>query len=72
MGIFAELCAERFGLDKAAQDAHAVESYSRAAAAIAAGKFRAEVVPVDVKGKGRGETAGAYGADLWSFRLACF
>ncbi|SDE04549.1 beta-ketothiolase BktB [Ruegeria marina] len=46
MGITAENVAERHGIDRAAQDAFAVESHRRAAAAIAAGHFREQIVPV--------------------------
>jgi acetyl-CoA C-acetyltransferase len=50
MGVLAELCAAAHGIDRAAQDAHAAESYRRAAAAARAGKF-AEIVTVEVAGK---------------------
>lgn len=46
MGITAEILAERYGIDRAAQDAFAAESHRRAAAAQAAGRFTAELVPV--------------------------
>jgi len=48
MGITAENVAERFGIDRAAQDALASESVRRALHAIDAGHFRAETVPVEV------------------------
>jgi acetyl-CoA acyltransferase len=49
MGITAELVAERYGVSRAEQDAFAAQSLARAAAAIEAGKFRDEIVPVDVE-----------------------
>jgi len=52
MGCTAEIVAERHGISRADQDAFALESQQRAAAAIAAGYFRDEIVPVIVrKGK---------------------
>ncbi len=49
MGVTAELVAEKYGINRADQDAFAVESHRRAAAAIAAGKFKDEIVPVEVE-----------------------
>jgi len=51
MGMTAELVAEKHSFTREQQDAYAVESHRRAAAAWAAGKFDAEVVPVEVKGR---------------------
>jgi acetyl-CoA C-acetyltransferase len=48
MGNCAELCAKEKNISREAQDAFAVESYSRAAKAWDEGKFQAEVVPVSV------------------------
>jgi acetyl-CoA acyltransferase len=48
MGHTAEQVAQRFGVSREAQDAFAVRSHQRAAEAIAAGKFKDEIVPVDV------------------------
>lgn len=45
MGVFAELCAEKFAFSREAQDAFALESLRRAQAA----DFAAEIVPVTVK-----------------------
>ena len=47
----AENVAERFGISRKEQDAFAVESQRRAAAAIQAGYFKKEIVPVTVKEK---------------------
>lgn len=49
----AENVAERFGITREAQDAFACESQRRAAAAIAAGYFKDEIVPVEVKERKR-------------------
>ena len=48
MGLTAENVAERYGITRETQDALALESQRRAAAAIAAGKFKAEIVPVEI------------------------
>lgn len=45
-GIAAELVADRYGLGRAALDAYGLASQERAAAAVAAGRFEAEIVPV--------------------------
>lgn len=51
MGNCAELCAKEKGFTREEQDAFAIESYKRSAAAWAAGKFKEEIVPVEVKTK---------------------
>jgi acetyl-CoA C-acetyltransferase len=54
MGVTAENVAARDGIDRAAQDAFALESHRRAAAAIETGRFRDQIVPVTVR-RGREE-----------------
>lgn len=49
MGSCAELCARTHKISREAQDAFAVESYTRALHAIAAGNFKSEIVPVTVR-----------------------
>jgi acetyl-CoA C-acetyltransferase len=49
MGVTAEIVAERCAISREQQDALAVESHRRAAAAIAAGHFKDQIVPVEVK-----------------------
>jgi acetyl-CoA acyltransferase len=49
MGITAELVADRYGVGREDQDGFAAESHRKAAAAIAAGKFAAEIIPVEVE-----------------------
>ena len=46
MGITAENLVEKYGLSRAEQDAFAAASQQKAAAAIAAGRFAAEITPV--------------------------
>jgi len=48
MGVCAELCASEHEISREEQDAFALESYRRSAAAWEAGKYRNEVVPVHV------------------------
>lgn len=54
MGLAAELCAEDHGIDRAAQDEYAIETYTRAQKATEAAVFADEIVPVEVSG-GRGK-----------------
>jgi acetyl-CoA C-acetyltransferase len=51
MGVTAENLAERMSISREDQDAFAVESHRRAAAAWEAGRFDDEIVPVPVKVK---------------------
>jgi len=51
MGVTAENLAERYGITREDQDAFAVESHRRAAAAREAGRFDDEIVPVAVRVK---------------------
>ena len=46
MGLTAELVAERYHISRQDQDAFALQSHQRAAAAIDTGKFAGEIVPV--------------------------
>jgi acetyl-CoA C-acetyltransferase len=48
MGITAENVAERHGITRQAMDELAVTSHQRAAAAIAAGRFKEQIVPVEI------------------------
>ncbi len=52
LGETAEVVAERHGVSREDQDCFALESQRRAAAAIRAGAFEGEIVPVVVKGAG--------------------
>ena len=51
MGEYAEYTAEKAGVTRADQDAFAYDSHRKAVAAIDAGKFKAEILPVQVPGK---------------------
>ena len=51
MGLTAERVAEQYNISREDQDAFALRSHQRAAAAIQAGKFQAETVPVPVHEK---------------------
>jgi acetyl-CoA C-acetyltransferase len=48
MGVFADACATEYNITREEQDAFAIASYQRSAAAWDAGKFDNEVVPVAV------------------------
>jgi len=51
MGGHAEYTAKKAGISRARQDQFALESHQKAVAAIEAGKFKAEIVPVEIAGK---------------------
>jgi len=51
MGVTAENVAARFGISREQQDALALESHHRAARAIDEGRFKAQIVPIEVRGK---------------------
>jgi acetyl-CoA C-acetyltransferase len=51
MGMTAEEVARRFNISRPDQDAFSAESQRRAAAAIAGGAFKAEIVPVEIPQK---------------------
>ena len=51
MGEYAEYTAEKAGVSRADQDAFAYDSHRKAIAAIGAGKFKDEILPVQVPGK---------------------
>ena len=48
MGVCADLCATEYNITREAQDNFSIQSYERSAAAWEAGKFDAEIVPVEV------------------------
>lgn len=49
MGITAENIAERYQVSRETQDALAVEGHRRAARAIAEGRFKEQIVPIEIK-----------------------
>ena len=52
MGEYAEYTADKAGVSRQDQDAFAYDSHRKAVAASEAGKFKAEILPVQVPGKG--------------------
>ncbi|MGA8085867.1 MAG: acetyl-CoA C-acetyltransferase [Terracidiphilus sp.] len=63
MGAAAEMVAEKYHITREDQDAFAAESHRRAAAATAAGRFRAQILPVEVPSAQKGEPPRAFDAD---------
>lgn len=55
MGITAENIASKFGVSREQQDTFAANSQAKAAAAMKAGKFKDEIIPITIKGK-KGDT----------------
>lgn len=53
MGVTAENVADRYGINREQQDLSAAESHRRAAAAIAGGRFQSQIIPVEIKARGR-------------------
>lgn len=51
MGSAAELCAAECQISREEQDAFAIESYKRSQKAFEAGKFKEEIVPIEVVGR---------------------
>ncbi len=51
MGVTAENVAAQYGISREDQDAFALESQTRAARAIAEGRFREQIVPVEIGGR---------------------
>ena len=48
MGVCADLCASEYNFTREDQDAFAIQSYERSAAAWEAGRFDAEIIPIEV------------------------
>jgi len=48
MGVSNELCSEKYNVTREDQDRYAAESYRRALDAIASGKFKDQIVPVEI------------------------
>jgi len=53
MGITAENLAEKYSISREEQDDFSLESQRRAVAAIQAGKFKDDIVPVEIKSRGK-------------------
>ena len=52
MGDFGEATAQKYGFSRADQDAYAIETLTRARAAVEGDAFKAEIIPVAVPAKG--------------------
>ena len=63
MGAAAEMVAEKYHIGREDQDAFAAESHRRAAAATLEGRFRAQILPVEVPPAKKGEAPRAFDAD---------
>lgn len=59
MGEYAEYTAEKAGVTREDQDEYSYHSHKKALAAADAGKFKAEILPVQVPGKGAPTTVAA-------------
>lgn len=55
MGVCSDNTAKEMSISRQAQDEYAINSYKRSAAAWAAGKFKDEVIPVEIVGR-KGDT----------------
>lgn len=51
MGVSNELCSEKYNISREAQDRFAVESYRRALHAVKSGRFKDEIMPVEISQK---------------------
>jgi acetyl-CoA C-acetyltransferase len=51
MGVTAENVASQFGIDRAQQDQLALESHRRASQAIEQGRFKSQIVPIEIRAK---------------------
>lgn len=56
MGETADVLAEKYGISRREQDEYALESQMKAKAAAEKGKFKDEIVPITIKGKGGQES----------------
>jgi acetyl-CoA C-acetyltransferase len=51
MGVSNEMCSEKYDISRQDQDVYAAESYRRALDAIRSGRFKDEIVPVEIRGR---------------------
>jgi acetyl-CoA C-acetyltransferase len=63
MGAAAEMVAEKYHISREDQDAFAAQSHRRAAEATAEGRFRAQILPVQVLPSKKGDAPRAFDAD---------
>jgi acetyl-CoA C-acetyltransferase len=62
MGVTAENVAEKYGVTREEQDDYALNSHRKAAEAQAAGRFKEEIIPLDIPGK-KGQPMTVFYAD---------
>ena len=63
MGAGAEMVAEKYNISREEQDTFAAESHRRAAAATAEGRFRAQILPIEIRPSKKGEAPRAFDTD---------
>ena len=63
MGAAAEMVAEKYNISREEQDTFAAESHRRAAAATAEGRFRSQILPVEVPPAKKGDAPRSFDAD---------
>jgi acetyl-CoA C-acetyltransferase len=63
MGAAAEMVAEKFNITREDQDVFAAESHRRAGAATKAGRFRAQILPIEVPSSKKDEAPRIFDAD---------
>jgi acetyl-CoA C-acetyltransferase len=63
MGVAAEMVAEKYHITREDQDAFAAQSHRRAAEATAEGRFRAQILPVEIPPAKKGDAPRAFDAD---------
>ena len=63
MGAAAEMVAEKYNITREEQDAFAAESHRRAAVATSEGRFRTQILPVEVAPAKKGEAPRAFDTD---------
>ena len=66
MGITAENIADKWNISRETQDAFAVESHRRAVHAIDSGRFKEQIVPIEIRGR-KGTVVGSMTARLPSY-----
>ncbi len=63
MGVGAEMIAEKYGITREEQDAFAAESHQKAARATLEGKFKDEILPVEILAAKKGEAPRLFVSD---------
>jgi acetyl-CoA C-acetyltransferase len=63
MGVTGELVAEKYGITREEQDCYAVNSHRKAVAAQKAGKFTAEILPIEIPAKKKGGASTTFAQD---------